>query len=84
MILQVIYFTLEVDDQLAISLTPRLLKIPNFGENFRLSFVNRGNIQRKLVYQAQDAERILHYQHQPEDISLAPGDESIAEIIVSP
>ena len=83
-ILQVIYFTLKVDDQLAIALTPRIIPIPNFGENFLLTFVNRGNIQRQLVYQAQDAERILRYQLQPEKISLAPGEEGTAKIMVSP
>ncbi|MEO0806893.1 MAG: hypothetical protein AAFY33_11360 [Cyanobacteria bacterium J06643_4] len=83
-ILQVIYFTLKVDDQLAIALTPRIIPIPNFGENFLLTFVNRGNIHRHLVYQAQDAERILRYQLQPEEISLAPGEESTATIMVSP
>ncbi|MEL6381643.1 MAG: hypothetical protein AAFQ89_04060 [Cyanobacteria bacterium J06626_18] len=84
MLLRVVYFTLQVNDRLAASLVPTVQTLPDPNLRFQLVLLNQGNIQRQLTLQAWDVERLLQYRFHPAAVTLAPGEEAIAQFTVHP
>ncbi len=84
MLLQVVYFTLPVNDRLAASLVPKVQTLPDPNLCFQLVLLNQGNIHRQLALQAWDVERLLQYRFHPAAVTLAPGEEAIAQFTVHP
>ena len=83
-LLKIVYFTLEADERLAIELVPKTLSIPLGNRYFEVAIHNQGNIERQLVFQGWDADRLLHYRLQPADLQLMPGEETNLQLYANP
>lgn len=83
-LLRVVYFTLVVNAYLDAELSPTVQSMPNPNPGFRLCLTNAGNIQRHLILQAWDVERLLAYHFHPSEMVLMPGQEDCADITVHP
>ncbi|MEM8614823.1 MAG: hypothetical protein AAGF93_22640, partial [Cyanobacteria bacterium P01_H01_bin.105] len=83
-LLKVVYFTLAADERLSIELMPKTLSIPLGNRYFEVILHNRGNINRQLVFQGWEPDRLLHYRLQPAAVQLAPGVETSLKLFINP
>ncbi|MBE9066781.1 hypothetical protein IQ260_08960 [Leptolyngbya cf. ectocarpi LEGE 11479] len=83
-LLKIVYFTLAIDERLAVELMPKTLAIPLKNRYFEVLVHNRGNLERQLVFQGRDPDRRLRYQLQPAEVRLTPGEEANLYLYVNP
>ena len=83
-LLKVVYFVLVADERLSIELMPKTLSIPLGNRYFEIVLHNQGNIDRQLVFQGWDPDRLLHYQIHPPAVQLVPGVETSLQLFVNP
>ena len=83
-LLKIVYFTLKADERIAIELMPKTLSIPLGNRYFDVVLHNHGNVDRSLVFQGWDPDRLLHYRLKPTEISLIPGEEAHLQLFVNP
>lgn len=83
-LLKIVYFTLEANERLAIELMPKTLSIPLGNRYFDVMLHNRGNIERQLLFQGWDTDRLLHYRLEPASIHLIPGEDASLKLFINP
>jgi hypothetical protein len=81
-LLDILYFTLQVNDRLNVSLDPKTGKVPGDNDDFTVIVQNQGNIQRNLSLFADDSDHIFSYAVDPAHIQLNPGEQD--EILIHP
>ena len=82
--LDVVYFTLGVDDRLQCSLSPTSSLIAASAETFSFTVTNPGNVQRSLGAQAQDEAALFRYRLKPQHVQLLAGEAATFDITVKP
>lgn len=81
-LLDILYFTLQVNDQVTLSLEPKVGHVPGDDSDFGITVHNVGNIRRDLTVHAQDGDRLFHYSITPNPVVLAPG--TLEQVIITP
>ena len=82
--LDVVYFTLGVDDRLSCSLSPTTALIAASTETFAFTVTNSGNVQRWLEAQAQDEAALFTYRFKPQHVQLIAGETATFDLTVKP
>lgn len=83
-LLKIVYFILEADERLTVELMPKTLSIPLGNRYFDVVVHNRGNIERQLIFQGWDPDRLLKYRLEPSGIQLIPGEETNLQLYINP
>lgn len=78
--LEIIYFTIPLDDRLALGLSPDSRKLPAAEDFFDVTIHNMGNIERDILLTAYDEEHKLAYDIFPEHCVLRPGETQLANL----
>lgn len=81
-LLDILYFTVQVNEEVTLSLNPAIGHIPGSDSEFIAIVRNLGNIQRELMVRASDADSLFNFKIDPNPISLMPGE--IAHLLVTP
>lgn len=81
-LLDILYFTIEVNDTIAIALEPQVGHVPGEDSEFGITVQNAGNIQRELMLAATDSDRLFKFTLAPNPVNLAPGE--IAQLRLTP
>ncbi|MEM9218285.1 MAG: hypothetical protein AAGD25_28580 [Cyanobacteria bacterium P01_F01_bin.150] len=81
-LLDILYFIIQVSDGVTASLTPKMGHIPGDDSDFKVALHNQGNIHRNLTVTAKDGDHIFHYAITPNPIQLSPGKQE--EVLLIP
>lgn len=82
--LDVVYFTLGVDDRLQCSLSPTSCLIAASAETFAFTVKNPGNVHRSLRAQAQDEAALFSYRLKPQQVQILSGESATFDLTVKP
>lgn len=81
-LLDILYFTVQVNDQLKLALDPKVGHVPGTDSEFGLTVHNMGNVRRALRVDARDGDRLFRYRISPNPVELAPGE--MAQLLLQP
>ncbi|MGF1536493.1 MAG: hypothetical protein ACFB4J_08440 [Elainellaceae cyanobacterium] len=81
-LLDILYFTIGINDQLKLALSPQVGHVPGADSEFAVLVQNLGNVGRDVMAIAYDSDRLFRYIISPNPISLAPG--ATAQVLVQP
>ena len=81
-LLDIIYFTIQSNDDVSVTLEPKVGHIPGEDSEFSIILKNVGNVRRDLTVSASDEDHVFNYRFSKNSLELAPGE--IGQLLITP